>query len=162
MHPFPSKHCTVQCKHPDPLPMHQGSLAMKRTAWLATSALLGTITLLAVAEEQTLKYPNTRKIDQVDDYHGTKVADPYRWLEEDVRKSKEAAAWVEAENKVTFAYLESIPERPRIRERMTELWNYPRYSAPHREGSKYFFSKNDGLQNQAVMYELETLDGAPK
>ncbi len=135
---------------------------MKRMTWLAASVLLGLIAVLTFAEGQVLKYPITRKVDQVDVYHGTKVADPYRWLEEDVRKSHEAAEWVEAENKVTFAYLESIPERPRIRERMTELWNYPRYSAPHKEGSKYFFSKNDGLQNQAVMYELDSLDGTPK
>jgi prolyl oligopeptidase len=135
---------------------------MRLTAWLAASALVGTIVVWAVAEEQRLKYPNTRKGDQVDDYHGTKVADPYRWLEEDVRESKEAAEWVEAENKVTFAYLETIPERQRIRERMTELWNYPRYSPPHKEGNRYYFSKNDGLQNQAVMYELDSLDATPK
>src|SRR5262249_13565312 len=136
--------------------------AMKRTAWLATFALLGTITLWAVAEEKTLKYPNTRKTDQVDDYHGTKVADPYRWLEDDVRKSKNVEAWVKRQNKVTFAYLEAIPERPGIKERMTELWNYPRYGVPEKEGSSYFFSKNDGLQNQSVMYELDALDGTPK
>jgi prolyl oligopeptidase len=135
---------------------------MKRTAWLASVTLIGTVALWVVAEDKTLKYPDTRKTDQVDDYHGTKVADPYRWLEDDVRKSKEAADWVEAENKVTFAYLEAIPERSRIRERMTELWNYPRYSVPAKEGNKYFFSKNDGLQNQAVIYELDTLDGTPK
>src|SRR6516164_6824021 len=97
--------------------------AMKRTAWLATFALLGTITHWAVAEEKTLKYPNTRKTDQVDDYHGTKVADPYRWLEDDVRKSKDVEAWVEAQNKVTFAYLKAIPERETIQKRLTELWN---------------------------------------
>jgi prolyl oligopeptidase len=136
-------------------------MAMKRTAWLA-AAVVASMTALLIAEEQTLKYPQTRRGDQVDDYHGTKVADPYRWLEDDVRKSKEAAEWVEAENKVTFAYLETIPERPRILKRMTDLWNYPRYSAPHKEGSKYFFSKNDGLQNQAVWYELDALDGTPK
>jgi prolyl oligopeptidase len=135
---------------------------MKRTAWLAAFALLGTITLWSVAEEITLKYPKTRKTDQVDDYHGTKVADPYRWLEDDVRKSKDVEAWVEAQNKVTFAYLEAIPERPGIKERMTELWNYPRYGVPEKEGSSYFFSKNDGLQNQSVMYELDALDGTPK
>src|SRR6516165_4847160 len=112
---------------------------MKRTALLATFALLGTIALWAVAEEKTLKYPDTRKTDQVDDYHGTKVADPYRWLEDDVRKSKDVEAWVEAQNKVTFAYLEAIPESPGIRERMTELWNYPRYSVSEQEGNKFFF-----------------------
>jgi prolyl oligopeptidase len=135
---------------------------MKYLAWLAASVLAGTMLGWAVAEEQRLKYPNTRKGDQVDDYHGTKVADPFRWLEEDARQSKEVAAWIEAQNKVTFAYLEAIPERPRIRQRMTELWNYPRYSPPHREGAKYFFSKNDGLQNQAVLYELASLDSTPK
>jgi prolyl oligopeptidase len=134
---------------------------MKRVAWPVTLAVF-TITILAAAEEQALKYPNTRKIEQVDDYHGTKVADPYRRLEDDVRKSKELADWVDAENKVTFAYLDTIPQRQQIRERMTELWNYPRYSVPEKEGGKYYFSKNDGLQNQAVLYELDTLDGTPK
>src|SRR5215831_10846978 len=135
---------------------------MIRSAWLATFALLGTTALWAIAEGKTLKYPDTRKTDQVDDYHGTKVADPYRWLEDDVRKSKDVEAWVEAQNKITFAFLEAIPERLGIRARMTELWNYPRYSVPEKEGNKFFFSKNDGLQNQAVMYELDALDGTPK
>src|SRR6516165_7281827 len=89
-------------------------------------------------------YPATHRGDQIDTYHGVKVPDPYRWLEEDVRKSKEVADWVEAENKLTFAYLETIPERPRIRERLTELWNYPRYAPPQKESGKYFFSKNNG------------------
>src|SRR5947209_5113618 len=135
---------------------------MKRTVCLTAWALFGSLVIWAAAGEQALKYPSTRRIDQMDDYHGTKVADPYRWLEDDVRKSPEVAQWVEAENKVTFGYLESIPERPRIRERMTELWNYPRYSTPQKEGDKYFFAKNDGLQNQSVWYELGSLDGTPK
>ncbi len=95
-------------------------------------------------------------------YFGVKVADPYRWLEDDVRTSKEVADWVAAENKATFGYLESIPERDRIRRRLTELWNFPQYSSPHKEGGRYYFSKNDGLQNQAVLYVQDSLDGEPR
>src|SRR5438128_1771571 len=114
------------------------------------------------ADEQPLKYPNTRRVEHVDDYHGTKVADPYRWLETDVRQSKDVAAWIEAENKVTFGYLEAIPERKRIRDRLTQLWNYPRYSLPRKVGDRYFYAKNDGLQNQSVLYRLDALDGQPR
>ena len=92
---------------------------------------------------QSIQYPPTRRIDQVDDYHGTKVADPYRWLE-DV-DAPETQAWVEAQNRVTFAYLEQITERTKIRERLTALWNHPRYGAPFKKGGRYFFYKNDGL-----------------
>jgi prolyl oligopeptidase len=119
------------------------------------------LTACAAAADIPLKYPDTRRTDQMDDYHGTRVADPYRWLEDDVRKSDAVKAWVEAENQVTFAYLKSIPERDKLRDRLTELWNYPRYSAPHKVGGKYFFSKNDGLQNQAVLYKLQKLDSTP-
>src|SRR3954471_18445636 len=100
---------------------------------------------------EPMKYPTTKRIDVVDDYHGTKVPDPYRWLEDDVRKSKEVAEWVAAENRVTQTYLEAIPERDRIGKRLTELMNYARYSAPHKVAGRYYFSKNDGLQNQAVL-----------
>ncbi|MCA9689109.1 MAG: prolyl oligopeptidase family serine peptidase, partial [Myxococcales bacterium] len=105
-------------------------------------------------------YPETRQGDVVDDYHGTKVADPYRWLEEP--DSPETRAWVDAQNKVTFGLLESIPEREAIRARLTELWNYERYGLPHREGDSYFFSKNDGLQDQSVIYVTPSLDAAPR
>src|SRR5437667_382672 len=101
--------------------------------------------LTALMLVQTMAYPPTRKGDVVDDYHGTKVADPYRWLE-DV-DSPETRGWVEAENRVTFAYLERIPERERIRRRLTELWDYPKYGAPFKKGGRYFFFKNSGLQN---------------
>src|SRR5438876_780093 len=86
-------------------------------AWLMATSLM-------TAEETALKYPVTRRGDQVDLYHGVKVADPYRWLEDDVRKSKDVADWVEAQNKVTNAYLQGIPERAAILKRLTELWNY--------------------------------------
>lgn len=97
-----------------------------------------------------IQYPQTRKVEQTDDYHGTKISDPYRWLEDD--NSAETKAWVEAQNKVTFDYLNQIPERAKIKTRLTELWNYERYSAPSERGGKYFYSKNDGLQNQSVLY----------
>jgi prolyl oligopeptidase len=106
-----------------------------------------------------LSYPPTRRVDQVEDYHGTKVADPYRWLEADIRSSPEVGDWVAAENKVTFRYLESIPQREKIRRRLTELWNYTKYSSPRKEGPRYYYFKNDGLQNQAVLYVADSLDG---
>jgi prolyl oligopeptidase len=110
---------------------------------------------------EKMTYPSSKKIDHVDELHGVKVPDPYRWLEDDVRESKDVAAWVEAENKVTFAYLESIPQRKTIQKRLTELWNYEKFSAPSKSGGRYFFLKNDGLQNQSVMYKQDTLDAEP-
>jgi prolyl oligopeptidase len=124
------------------------------------AAVLG---LPAAGAEEAMKYPPTKKVDQVDDYHGTKVADPYRWLEDDVRKSKEVADWVEAQNKVTFGYLGRIPQRKALQKRITELWNYERYSAPFKQGGRYFYTRNDGLQNQSVLYTTgESLDGEPR
>jgi len=114
------------------------------------------------AEDTNLVYPETKIVPQVDDYHGTKVDDPYRWLEDDVRESKEVAAWVEAENKLTFDYLKKIPGRDRIEKRITELWNYEKISAPSKEGGRYYFTRNDGLQNQSVLYVQETLDAEPR
>lgn len=105
-------------------------------------------------------YPETKKVDVVDDYFGTKVADPYRWLEDD--RAPEVEAWVEAQNKVTFAYLEKIPYREKVKARLTQLLNYPRYSAPFHRGETYFFSKNDGLQNQSVFYIQKGLNGTPE
>jgi prolyl oligopeptidase len=109
---------------------------------------------------QTLTYPPTHQSDVVDDYHGTRVADPYRWLE-DV-DSPETRAWVEAQNRITFAYLEQIPERERIRRRLTELWDYPKYGAPFKKGGRYFFFKNSGLQNQSVLYSQSSLTAQPE
>lgn len=120
---------------------------------------LGKIRLLTViciagsvtcALSQTVQYPQTRKADQVDEYHAVKVADPYRWLED--TDSPETAAWVQAQNKVTSAYLEGIAERSAIRKKLTELWNYERYGVPQQEGGRYFYLRNDGLQNQGVLY----------
>jgi prolyl oligopeptidase len=115
-------------------------------------------TLLFAAEPMT--YPVTKKIDHVDDYHGTKVADPYRWLEDET--SPETAAWVEAQNAVTFPYLERIPYRDALRARVMELNDYERYGAPARKGPYFFFSKNEGLQNQSVLHIQRGLDSAPE
>jgi len=105
-------------------------------------------------------YPVARVSPQVDDLHGTAVADPFRWLED--IDSDATTAWVEAQNKVTFAYLETIQTRSAIRDRLESLWNYERFGSPWTEGGRFFFSKNDGLQNQSVYYWAESLDGEPK
>ena len=106
--------------------------------------------------------PLTKSIDHVDEYHGVKVPDPYRWLEDDVRTSKEVADWVTAQNEVTFTFLESIPQRKDIQRRLTELWNFERVSPPSQSGGRYFYSKNDGLQNQSVLYVLDSLTAVPR
>lgn len=102
-------------------------------------------------------YPNTAKGNVEDDYFGTIVKDPFRWLEVD--DSSAVKDWVIAQNKVTFGYLEQIPFREKFRARLEEIWNYPKFSAPFREGMQYYFYKNDGLQNQAVLYTQDGLDG---
>jgi prolyl oligopeptidase len=106
-----------------------------------------------------LVYPETKKVNVVDDYFGTKVSDPYRWLEDD--KSPEVEAWVDAQNKVTFAYLDQIPYRAQVKERLTKLFDYPKFTAPSRRGEWFFFSKNKGLQNQSVHFIQKGLDGVP-
>ena len=106
-----------------------------------------------------LIYPITRKVDQVDDYHGTRIDDPFRWLEDDT--SAETKAWVGAQNQVTFGYLDRIPYRDALRARLTELVDYPRYSAPVVKAQWHLFTKNDGLQNQAVYYLKEGQSGTP-
>ncbi len=124
--------------------------------------LVSTLAAVALAESRSFAYPETRPGDHVDVYHGVEVADPYRWLEEDVRVSQRTAAWVEAQNRVTAAHLESLPQRQAIRERLTELWDYERYSAPFAAGGRYYHFKNDGLQNQSVLYVRESLDAEPR
>jgi prolyl oligopeptidase len=132
--------------------MHLRTFAAVMTALLITAAAVGA----------PIEYPKTKKVDQVDDYHGTKVADPYRWLETDVRTSKDVADWVAAENKVTFDYLGTIPEREPIRKQLTTLWNYEKYTTPFKRGGHYFFSKNNGLQNQFVFYTVDKWGDMPR
>lgn len=106
------------------------------------------------------KYPVSRKENVVDNYHGTKVEDPYRWLEDD--NSAETKQWVKNQNEVTGAYLADIPFRKQVLNRLERLWNYPKYSSPFKKCDYYYFFKNDGLQNQAVLYRQKGLDGEPE
>jgi len=127
---------------------------------LAPLAPLALLALTASVGAQGLQYPPTRVVDHVDTYHGTKVPDPYRWLEDDT--SAETAAWVEAQNKVTFAYLDKIPYRAQLTTRLKSLFDYAKFGSPSRKGDYYFFSKNDGLQNQSVLYIQKGLNGTPE
>ncbi len=115
--------------------------------------------LLPAVKAAPLPYPNTAKTDHVDDYHGTKVPDPYRWLED--ANSPATQAWVEAENKLTFGYLRQLPSWNRIHERVSKLWDYEKFGVPWKEGGRYFFSKNSGVQNQSVIYTAPSLDAEP-
>lgn len=136
-----------------------------RSAQFLSCPLIALFALNAMIPEsfaEKFQYPETTTVDQSDDYHGTPVQDPYRWLEEDVRESKRVEEWVEAENKVTFSYLEKIPARERIKQEMTKLWDYAKYSAPFKKGGRYYFEKNDGLQNQSVLYMMDQLDSEPE
>ncbi len=114
-----------------------------------------------VPAQSKFEYPKPRRADQVDDFHGTKVADPYRWMEE--TNSTETQAWIEAQNKLTDSYLATIPERERIRKRLTEIWNYERISAPSKiTDGFYIYSRNDGLQNQSVLYRTSSINDPGK
>jgi prolyl oligopeptidase len=128
--------------------------------WLALFCSLALMCFTSEASQPGLKYPATRQDAQTDDYHGTKVADPYRWLENP--DAPDTKAWIEAQNKVTFDYLEQIPQRAEIRERLRKLWNFERYGLPHKKGKRYFYQKNDGLQNQSVLYLASSLEATPK
>lgn len=122
--------------------------------------MLTTAALPLSAQTGPITYPKTRQTDQTDTYHGTVVKDPYRWLEDD--RSAETADWVKAQNKVTFDYLGQIPYRKQLQERLEKIFNYPKYSSPSRKGEWFYFSKNDGLQNQSVLYRQKGLDGTPE
>lgn len=127
--------------------------------------VLGLLTMVACKEEKketnreviTVEYPQTKKVDTVDTYFGEEVKDPYRWLEDD--RSEETADWVKAENKVTYGYLDNIPFRAELKERLTNLWNYEKVGSPFVEGEYTYYYKNDGLQNQYVIYRYKTTEG---
>ncbi|MEM7228941.1 MAG: prolyl oligopeptidase family serine peptidase [Planctomycetota bacterium] len=132
---------------------------MKPSRLLLSAALLAASPLFAADfREGNIEYPSTAKVDVVEDYHGTRVSDPYRWLEDDARTSDEVADWVRRQNELTFGYLKSIPQRGAIRERLEKLWNYERYTSPFKAGDYYYVFHNDGLQNQSVIYRSKSLD----
>ena len=108
----------------------------------------------------TIIYPQTRREDFIEEIHGLQIPDPYRWMED--LNSDEISQWIEAQNKITFEYLESSPLREKIQSRMTELWNYEKYSPPYKRGGRYFFSYNNGLQNQNVLYWMTDLEEEPQ
>ncbi len=127
------------------------------TGIIAAGVLFPAVVFSQNQENSNLKYPETKKVDTVTDYFGTKVKDPYRWLEND--RSAETEDWVKAENKVTYNYLEKIPYRQQLNKRLSQLWNYEKLGAPHKEGDYFYFSKNNGLQDQYVVYRKKTKDG---
>jgi len=136
---------------PKPFAMTNKSHILILTALLCSSSTL---------YSQTVSYPKTKKIEFTDTYNGMKVPDPYRWLEDD--NSAETKEWVKAENEVTHAYLDAIPFRNKIRERLEKIWNFPRYGTPSKENKYLIFSKNDGMQNQSVLYIQDGLTGTPR
>ena len=128
-----------------------------------TLAVLSIITISMLglpAHAGKYTYPEARKTDVTDNYHGTMVEDPYRWMEDP--EAEETVKWVEAQNKLFHSFIENEPSREAVEKRITELWNYPKYSLPYKYGERYFFTKNDGLQNQYVLYMQESLDGEAK
>lgn len=135
---------------------------MKRIPSLCIVLILTSSTARELAAQSAREYPETTKVDHVDEYHGTRVADPYRWLEDDVRTSDAVANWVAAQNETTFAYLESIPQREAIRARLTRLWDFEKYGSPFKAGGRYFYFHNSGLQNQSVLFTLDQLDSDPR
>ncbi len=135
---------------------------MRRSAFRIFLSLLTIVAGTAGAQTQNapIGYPSVARGNQVDVYHGVSISDPYRWLED--TDSPETKAWVEAENKVTEAFLATIPERPAIKNKLTQLWNYARFSAPFKEGGRYFFFQNTGLQNQSILYVQDGSNAKPR
>lgn len=136
-----------------------GSTAMTLTPAAAAKA---DENISAALANNILDYPETKKLDLVEEQFGVDIADPYRWLENDVREDNDVAQWVTQQNTVTNAYLDTLKGREKLAERMTEFFNYERFGLPRNRGDKYFYTKNDGLQNQSVLYVRDGLDGAAK
>jgi prolyl oligopeptidase len=148
----------------DILQFLQAKERLMRTArWIVTGMMLMVGGYGCVGSSRSAKpmtYPEARKGEVIDTYHGVQVADPYRWLEDP--DSDESRAWIDAQNEITFDFLKSIRQRKRIEKRLTKLWNYEKYGVPFKRGGKYFYTKNDGLQNQSVLYVVEDLDDKPR
>ena len=134
---------------------------MRRKSFVAVLVLTLACSITVQAGAKRFDYPETRRVDVVDDYHGTLVADPYRWLEDDIRSSGEVRKWVEAQNEITFGYLENIPARKAIRDRLQQIWDYEKYSSPFKVAGHYYYFKNDGLQDHSVLYRTGALDEEP-
>ncbi|HXI13020.1 MAG TPA: prolyl oligopeptidase family serine peptidase [Thermoanaerobaculia bacterium] len=128
----------------------------------AAALLLLTLGAFGASAQTKFVYPPTRKVEQKDSFAGVEVIDPYRWLETDVRESREVSEWIEAQNKVTFGYLQTLPYRESIKQRLTEIWNYEKYSIPTKRGGRYYFQKNSGLQNQSVLYVQKSLESTAR
>ena len=142
------------------IPIVNPSSAKSCASSVRGGTLCGPSIVVIDDKDAKLNYPESKKVDHVDEYFGVKVPDPYRWLEDE--NSEETKAWVAAQNELTFGYLEKIPYREKLKARLTELSNYPRTSAPFRRGDRYFFSKNTGLQNQSVYYIQKGVNGTPE
>ncbi|HMI55200.1 MAG TPA: hypothetical protein VK494_03340, partial [Gemmatimonadaceae bacterium] len=141
--------------------MYRHSSRTSSLTALTALLVMATGTLSAQTTPSTrLTYPTAARDSQIDVYHGTTIADPYRWLEDvDAPATKE---WVIAQNKLTDSFLAAIPERTAIRNRLTQLWNYARYSAPFKENGRYFYFQNTGLQNQSVLYVQDRRNAQPR
>ena len=133
---------------------------MKTNCLILIIALMSQMSLHAQNQTQKIQYPKAKKVDTVDVYFGHKVADPYRWLEDD--NAPETEAWVKAENKITFDYLNKIPFREALKKHLTKIWNYPKYRVPFKKGGRYFMFKNDGVQNQDVLYMMSDPQDEPE
>lgn len=151
--------------------MKKENLTMRSSAALMLS-MFGALAACApeTAEPETemtetvapMSYPETATVEQVDLYHGIEVRDPYRWLEDDIRESEDVAAWVAAQNEVSFGYLKALDHRDAIEDRLRTLWDYEKFTVPYKRGDRYFFRRNDGLQNQYVLYVQDGLEGEPR
>jgi prolyl oligopeptidase len=144
--------------HPTTLLTHREFIIQSALILLAVASLA--VDCQYLYGQEKMEYPSTEQVDQVDDFFGTLVKDPYRWLEQDVREEEKVQAWVDAQNAITNKYLESLPGRKQIETRLTELWDYEKFGIPSKHGDRYFYFKNDGLQNQSVLYKSDQVNGA--
>src|SRR6266700_7103856 len=129
----------------------------KTLRWCARVAGVVAFCSVLPAQTRSINYPQPRKADTSDSYFGTKVSDPYRWMED--LNASELKQWIDAENAITYRYLDGLPARDRLKARITELYNYPRVTAPRYVGRHWFYNRNTGLQRQSVVFTRETLSG---